>query len=561
MLTFRSIRQKLLFGFGFVLFLVLIIGVLNYSAIQKANNLTEGVIENEVPLLKISERLSFNVAQQIGTLRGYLLYEEPQYKGFFEERIVNGKQVNEEALKLSDTEEMRAIIDKKEAWTAHLENGVALFDAGKKAEALDYINENVESATGEILGDLEELGNKHSKQISSDGADVIKTGDTNILFTIIISLVVIIMGIIVAFLTSKSIVEPIKKLRAHLSRIAQGDLAVEQLTVKTKDEIHDLVEATNEMSTNTRNMILAINEVSDQVTSQSEELNQSASEVRQGSQQVATTMEELATGAETQANRAGDLSVHMSSFMETIENVDAESKEVDRASHDVLVMTKEGSSLMEQSTKQMQRIDRIVMDAVAKVEGLDAQSKEISQLVSVIQAIAEQTNLLALNAAIEAARAGEQGKGFAVVADEVRKLAEQVSVSVHDITEIVGNIQTESNIVSTALKEGYTEVEAGTEQIASTGQTFNSIYEALTSMVSHIESMSKNLANVTKDGNQMNGSIEEIAAISEQSAAGVEETSASTEETTSAMEEVADNSSQLSQLAEQLNDLVGKFKV
>src|SRR5699024_8660442 len=162
-----------------------------------------------------------------------------------------------------------------------------------------------------------------------------------------------------------------------------------------------------------------------------------------------------------QANNAGELSSSMQEFSGKIETVNENSEQIQDSSNDVLENALEGSQLMDASMNQMAKIDEIVLDAVRKVEGLDAQSQEISKLVEVVQDIAEQTNLLALNAAIEASRAGEHGKGFAVVADEVRKLAEQVSASVTDISDIISRIQTESSNVTDSLQVGYKDVERG----------------------------------------------------------------------------------------------------
>lgn len=178
-----------------------------------------------------------------------------------------------------------------------------------------------------------------------------------------------------------------------------------------------------------------------------------------------------------------------------------------------------------------------------------------------IRGIADQTNLLALNAAIEAARAGEQGKVFAVVADEVRKLAEQVGISVDDITGIVTNIQTDSTVVANSLEEGYAEVEQGTVQIKNTGETFHAINSFVTEMVQNITTVSENLSGIVSSSQQMSRSIENIAAVSEESAAGIQETAASAEQSSSSMEEVAGNSVQLAQLAEQFNDLISQFKL
>src|SRR5690606_1061473 len=156
---------------------------------------------------------------------------------------------------------------------------------------------------------------------------------------------------------------------------------------------------------------------------------------------------------------------------------------------------------------------------------------------------------------IEAARAGESGKGFAVVANEVGKLADQVASSITGITDIVETIQYESAQVTESLRDGYKEVEQGTEQLTVTRNTFEEISASVTQMVEGIRTISDNLSSISAKSDKMNINIQEIAAISEESAAGVEQTSASSQQITSSMEEVVASSDELAILAEELNEL------
>lgn len=371
----------------------------------------------------------------------------------------------------------------------------------------------------------------------------------------------IILGVIIIWFYTNLITKPIIKVTEQMGHLANGDLTKEMLIVKSKDEISRLADAINLLHKNLKNSMKKVAETSESLTSQSEELSQSADEVRLGSEQVASTMQELAAGSETQANHASELASVMNTFVERVHDANENGLRIEENSKDVLNMTNDGSELMKKSIQQMEKIHSIVNESVQKVAGLDKQSQEISNLVTVIKDVADQTNLLALNAAIEAARAGEHGKGFAVVADEVRKLAEQVSNSVTDITGIVDNIQKETFFVSDSLKLGYKEVEQGKTQIESTGETFEGISNAVQEMVNSITTIGQNLSEISASTQVMNGSVEEVASVSEESAAGIEQTAASVQQTSSIMEEVAGSSKQLANLAEELNSLVREFKL
>ncbi|MGY0694729.1 methyl-accepting chemotaxis protein [Virgibacillus sp. FSP13] len=483
-------------------------------------------------------------------------YEERRKEFNSNEAEIRKRMESEDQLELFD----QIVANDKEMNDLFTENIVNAVSNGNMRSATDYISQ-VNELRAETVDLLEQLRTTVNEERN---AAITQTEDSQSM-TLIVQLVSmvasIVIGGVLVFFISRIVSRNLNKVVGVSNKIADGDLSVEMIDYDGKDEIGRLAESVNTMSTNLRNVIQQVSKVSETVSSQSEELTQSANEVKAGSEQIATTMQELASGSETQANSASELASVMGSFTTKIQETNTKGEHIKQSSHDVLGMTNEGSQLMQSSNEQMAKIDQIVQDAVRKVQGLDTKSQEISKLVSVIKDIADQTNLLALNAAIEAARAGEQGKGFAVVADEVRKLAEQVSDSVTDITGIVTSIQTETSTVTDSLQNGYQEVEKGTNQIETTGETFSKISKAIGEMANGINAISDNLSSVAGSSQKMNSSIEEIASISEESAAGVEQTSASSQQTSSSMEEVSGSSEQLAKLAEELNGLVRQFKI
>lgn len=551
----------MIIGFSLMGLLIVLLGTYNYSAFKNVNSSTQDIIDKDLPLLLADQQLESSLANSIGVVRAYLLSGDSIYKELFDDYTEEGRRSEDLVLANSNNKDYQTLIDETSEWREFINDKVfSEYDKGNESLALDNLLTTGKDFN-EMIESYQALAEESENIIIEKEKNSLSSGKNSMLTSFIITVSVFFLGVIISIYISATISRPLMAVRDRMNIVATGDLTGEKLETNLKDEIGQVINATNTMITTTRELLGSITLVSDTVSAQGEDLTHSTNEVKTGSEQIAITMEELATGSESQANNTNDLSSIMGSFVIKVDDTNENSDHIQHSSTEVLEMTDEGSKLMEESSNQMAMIDQIVHDAVQDVEGLDTHAQEISELVSVIQGIAEQTNLLALNAAIEAARAGEHGKGFAVVADEVRKLAEQSSISVANITEIVNRIQSESSHVSTALKSGYEDVEKGTAQIVTSGETFNQINTAITNMVDRIHLVSNNLTEIATDSRNMSTAIEEIAAISEESAAGIEETSASSEEASGSMDEVSDKFNELVALSEEMNQLISRFKL
>lgn len=559
-----KIGTKYILAFSVSIVLFLVAGFMIFNQLKNVQGDMEALERRGDRSIDLTEMGSLLRTKDI-RVADYVNFESQDLIKQFEERRETFNELEAQIRPKMDTEEQKKLYDRivlndKKMNDLFMNELVPAVDEKGASGATVIRNQigSIRTETVNLLQELKGIVNEERQLAIQQAKDSLAKSVLTLLISIVAAAVV---GTILIMFVNRMIQRNLRKVVHMSNEISNGNLQVESMDYDGKDEVGQLASSINEMKDSLRSVIQQVSTASESVSSQSEELTQSSNEVKEGSEQVASTMQELASGAESQANHSTTLSEKMEGFLGKIQQAHDSGEQVTKSSNEVLTMTDEGSALMKQSVEQMSTIDEIVKDAVKKVEGLDEQSKEISKLIQVINDIAEQTNLLSLNAAIEAARAGEHGKGFAVVADEVRKLAEQVTASVGDITNIVNNIQNESNAVVHSLQTGYDQVDEGSKQIKVTGETFENIRGSVSEMATKITVISENLTDISNDSQEMNGSIQEIASVSEESAAGVEQASASAQQTSSAMDEVSNSSSDLAQLAEQLNEQVQKFKV
>ncbi len=396
--------------------------------------------------------------------------------------------------------------------------------------------------------------------------------------------------------------------------ISENDLTI---TVTPKSDKDELGNSFSKMIAGLRDAVGMVAESANAVSSAAAQLATASEQSGEATGQIATTIQQVALGtaqqtagvtktsasveqmgraidgvakgAQEQAKAISMASQITSRINTAIEQISSNAEAVTRDSAQAASYSRDGAKTVKETIIGMEAIRSKVGLSAAKVEEMGTRSEEIGAIVETIEDIASQTNLLALNAAIEAARAGEQGKGFAVVADEVRKLAERSSLATKEIAALIKGIQKTVSEAVTAMQASAVEVEAGVTRANSAGEALNNILGAAESVNKQAEDAGKAAAKVSQaaaelveavdsvsavieentaateemaaNSSELTQAIENIASVSEENSAAVEEVSASTEEVSAQVEEVSASAASLMEMAEKLQQVVARFKL
>jgi methyl-accepting chemotaxis protein len=340
-------------------------------------------------------------------------------------------------------------------------------------------------------------------------------------------------GICVAIFLSRRISAATHSVLCLAEAVAAGDLSCQNLEVRSQDELGELAIAINKMNDNLKRMLRSISENSLRVASASEELSSSA------------TLQ--AQGAETQKDQITRIATAMQEMSTTVQQVSENCLRAAEASSRAAQTAREGGTVVKQALTQMHAIAESVGGSAKEMGELGKSSEHIGRIASVIDDIADQTNLLALNAAIEAARAGEQGRGFAVVADEVRKLAERTTTATKEIAEMIKTIQSGTSGAAKAMESASLQVEQG---VASTERAGDSLQQ----IIKMSEQVGAMIGNIATGATQQSAATAEINRNMDQIASLVKESTVGSQEAAKACQDLSD-------LASDLQSMVGSFKL
>ena len=377
---------------------------------------------------------------------------------------------------------------------------------------------------------------------------------------IIISLAIIILAFVFITLYSATFSKRIKQFVDKLGFVAKGDFT-QPIEIKADDEIGKMGKYYNNVLEALKHMVNTISANTENIASMSEELSAKSQLVASSTEEVTKTVEEIAKGAIEQATDVESAARNMEELGNLMEKDSEYVQELNEAAEQIEKQKEDGFGILKNLVEKTARSNEAAVEIYGVILSNNESAEKIARASSMIQSIADQTNLLALNAAIEAASAGEAGRGFGVVADEIRKLAEQSNRFTSDINVVINELRSKSRSAVETMNEVKQIVDAQNESVKQTEDKFKGIAEAIDVIKTIIDKLNNSSLIMTGHRNKIIELIQALSAISEENAAGTEQASASMEEQAAAIQEISASVAHLTTIAEELRVLIANFKI
>lgn len=562
-----TIKMKLYWAFGITMMFLLASNAFSSFTMGEINEKSTEIAKQYMPRIDLVR--SMDIVQSDYKVRefAYLAAATSEQKAAMrqdlkglEDKMAKCFAIGES---MSSSQNSAAFVQVKKDWAEYLELSnqiLALYDQGRQAEGNKLLFGRSKELYEGLSAKLNSLAedNKKATAQADNLADEYYAWSKGILITITITLAIAVA--VVAVYISRCVNRPIENLLTVSEKVAQGDLR-DKAQVFSNDELGKLAKAYNLMIEDLRKLIAHIQQNAAELTSSSEELSSSAEQSAQVTEQVAVSIGKVAMASSEQGSSISAATATMEQMSKHIDEVAAKAGISSEQAMKAALTATDGGAKVEDAVGKMNHIESTVTHSGELVSKLGERSNEIGQIVDTISGIAGQTNLLALNAAIEAARAGEHGRGFAVVAEEVRKLAEQSSEAAKRISVLITDIQKETELAVSAMKEGTLEVTSGVRVVNESGEAFRTIVQLVEDVAQQVKEISSSVQGVASD---MESIVESAKMIDESSGSVVSEAqsvSAATEEQSAAMEQISASSRALTAMADALQAATSKFRI
>jgi len=397
--------------------------------------------------------------------------------------------------------------------------------------------------------------------VTAPEAEMSQAASTLARTVLIVSLVFIIIAIIAIIILSRCFVRPIQLIRDECVYLTQGDFRERAVTVNSQDELGQLAQGFRVMKGHLQLLVKQVQLQAEQVAASSEELTASAQQSADAANQVAGSISGIAQGTEKQAVTYAHMSTIAEQMSESTEQFLNTARDLSVITTNTAQEATQGMQAVEQAVNQMNQINMGSEAVKGAIVDLATGSQEITEIVALISSIAGQTNLLALNAAIEAARAGEHGRGFAVVADEVRKLAEESNQAARQIGVLIQKNQINMDQAVDATQASTEGVKTGIVVVNSAGETFKKIVSSIMQISEQINEICESMTQMAANNRVLVASVYEGDNVRKENVDEVQTVSAAIEEQSASMQEIASSSQNLAVLASKLQAAVEKFQV
>ncbi|KQX62972.1 MULTISPECIES: methyl-accepting chemotaxis protein [unclassified Paenibacillus] len=560
-----SLRSKIVGTFIIVSLLVAVTSGMSYTYLNKVDSSYSKLLNDNVTIIRNVSEIKEKTQIQNSMLFGYVLDPTKDKEKLLTE--MNGTlssiitKMGEVSKNEDEQSAIQSMADSNMTFARLVKKVAEYADKGNvalaKAEAMQWAIPTTETLT-QAAAKIEELERNVQEEASVRNHDVVVSTVQTLIW---VSIAAFLFALAIGLLLSRTIVNPIRSMVQAAERIAACDLTVGDINVKNRDELRHLATAFNQMKANLHSLISQVGSSAQHVAAASEALSSNSEQVSESSERITYTVQEISMGTDAQVR-----SVHLGvSIMEEMSAAVIQIASVTQsANHQSFLAQQEageGNAAVETAITQMNAIYQKMMELAESVQSLGQRSEQIVNANAMIAGIARQTNMLALNASIEAARAGAAGKGFAVVADEVRKLSMQTGAAAEEVAHLVSSIQDETRKVVSSTEAGSREVQTGLEVVGVARDTFKRIRDAMDEVAKQIEEVAGSSGAISEKTRAAVDVIRAIDEVAGQTAAGARNVSSNIEGQYASMEEIFSSATVLNSMAADLQTLIGRFRV